>query len=141
MVEAREAEAVFVRAALGPNEGAGLEVVRLGELREEGGAGVVRARARYDPRQDGGASRSAFADPVVLLRAPVGLAFAYGDGRGRWTDRWLGEEELPAVVRFVITDLQRGSVVTGATRLHADGQPLRIDPVPIADETKPGGKP
>src|SRR5262245_30437183 len=69
----------FVRTALGPNAGVGLDIVRIGETTDKGRSVTVRSRAPFGP-MPGGVSPSEqthTADPVMLLRPPLRLSFAY----------------------------------------------------------------
>ena len=69
----------FVRTALGPNAGTGLDVVRLGETTDQGRLVMVRSRAPFTPVAVGVSPSEHIhvADPVVLLRPPLRMSFAY----------------------------------------------------------------
>src|SRR5262245_35672203 len=66
---------IFVRTALGPNSGPGLEIIRIAEIDTDQGRALVRTRAPFRPGID--RTEPAFTDPVILLRAPYRLSFAY----------------------------------------------------------------
>src|SRR5258708_8100618 len=69
----------FVRTALGPNAGVGLDVVRIGETTDAGRLVTVRSRAPFAPLPPDSSSteRIRVADPVVLLRSPLRMTFAF----------------------------------------------------------------
>jgi general secretion pathway protein J len=75
-----------------------------------------------------------FADPVVLLRAPIRIAFAYAGPDGRWTNSWRNAGELPTAMRIDVRDAERGMVISTATRIHADIAAPRPEP---GDDARP----
>lgn len=130
---------IFVRSALGPNGRPGLEIVRIAEINDSRGPVLVRMRAPFvllqadDPR----AEQIPFADPVVLLRMPYRISFAYAGLDGKWGDRWLTRGELPMSVRFDIRDVERGTVISSAARIHVDKGAPRPDPSILREEAQP----
>ncbi len=75
----------FVRTALGPNAAVGLDVVRIGEATDQGHLVTLRSRAPFAPlpRAVSASERFHLSSPVVLLRPPLRLSFAYrGSGSG-----------------------------------------------------------
>ncbi len=120
---------MFVRSVLGPNGRPGLEIVRISEINDRSGPALVRMRAPFvllragDPRAD----QIPFADPVVLLRMPYRISFAYAGVEGKWGGRWLNSGELPASVRFDIRDVERGTVISSAARIHVEKGAPRPD--------------
>ncbi|MFD2183677.1 PulJ/GspJ family protein [Rhodoplanes azumiensis] len=126
LFEGDETGVTFVRPALGPNTPPGLEVVRIVETADSRGPVLVRLRARYVPPAEGDDPFAgiAFADPVVLLRAPwrVGFAFAGGDEADRrWQPSWVRKPKLPGVVRITVRDLSRaGGALETATRVRIE---------------------
>jgi len=77
-----ELSMTFVRSALGPNTRSGLELVRIGEIGSDRGPQLVRARTRFVPvTADTANDQPSFADPVVLIRAPYRVTFAYCGAR------------------------------------------------------------
>ena len=115
----------FVRTALGPNVGIGLDVVRIGETAEQGGLVAVRTRAAFGPLPLG-VSPSAqiqVSDPVVLLRAPFRLSFAYAGPDRIFRDSWHDVDRLPAAIMLTVRDARSERVlsVSTATPIHADG--------------------
>ena len=103
--EGDESGVSFVRSALGPNNRVGLEFVRFSEVANSGGRALVRMRAPYAPLAGDSAvlaNRVAFSDPVVLLREPYRIVFAYAGADGIWKNAWQGS--LPRVIRLNVLD-------------------------------------
>src|ERR1700733_13171595 len=99
-----ELSVIFVRTALGPNAGPGLDVVRLGEINERREFISVRTRARFTPLPPGSSlsEQLRFSDPVVLLRAPFRLSFAYAGQDRIWKNTWRESDTLPTMVRLTV---------------------------------------
>jgi general secretion pathway protein J len=135
-----ELSVTFVRSALGPNTGPGLEIVRIAETGDSQGRVLVRARAPFVPLPIGSLSldQIRFADPVILLRAPLHVTFAYAGSDGVWSPTWQASAGLPAAVRFIARDAtaERVLAVSSATRVHVDMAPP--DP---QEETPAAGNP
>lgn len=117
-----ETAVIFVRSAVGPNSPSGLEIVQIAETTDSLGPALVRMRAPFVllPAGDPLADTIRFTDPVVLLRAPPRISFAYAGPDGKWTSNWRNSGELPAAVRFNVRDAERGLVVSTAIRVHAE---------------------
>lgn len=117
LFDGSELSLMLVRTALGPNAGPGLDVVRIGETKDGGGFVAVRSRARFAPLP-GGSSLSEqlhFGDPVVLLREPFRLSFAYA-GRDRvWKDNWHEADKLPVMIRLTVRDVASQRVLSVST--------------------------
>jgi general secretion pathway protein J len=96
----------FVRTALGPNTRSGLEIVRIAELAGEHGPTLVRTRAPFMPIVSGVNDRDVpnFADPVVLMRPPYRVSFAYAGEDRVWKDVWRGAFLLPTAIRITVRD-------------------------------------
>jgi general secretion pathway protein J len=144
-----QSEVTFVRSALGPNNRPGLEIVRIAEVTDRIGRALVRTRAPFAPLPTGDASLDliTFADPVVLLRAPLRVTFAYAGPRGGWTGNWPSWAGLPSTVRFEVRDADRGLVLSTAVWVRAEmgaPQPEQVnDARPVATPAQPndaGGK-
>lgn len=107
----------FVRTALGPNAGPGLDVVHFGEATDRAGLATVRSRMPFHPLPDGTSlsNQLHFREPVVLLRAPYRLSFAYAGEDRAWKDSWQGSPKLPAKVRLTVEDASSGRVLTIST--------------------------
>ena len=90
LFDGTELSVIFVRTALGPNAGPGLDVVRLGEITEQRQFVTVRSRARFTPLPPASSlsEQLHFGDPVVLLRAPFRLSFAYAGEDLIWKSNW-----------------------------------------------------
>jgi general secretion pathway protein J len=111
-----ELSVTFVRTALGPNAGPGLDVVRLGETMERRDFITVRSRARFAPLPAGASSEQLhFGDPVVLLRAPFRLSFAYAGVDRVWKSTWRGSNRLPAMIRLTVRDAASERVLSVST--------------------------
>ena len=112
---------MFIRSVVGPNGRPGLEIVRIAEITDSRGPLLVRTRAPFAvlPNGDPLVDSVPFADPVVLLRAPFRIVFSYAGADGKWESKW-PSGELPTSVRFDVRDVERGTVVSTAARIHVD---------------------
>ena len=114
-----ERSVMFVRTALGPNAGPGLDVVRLSETSDQGGLATVRARMSFRPMPPEQASdRLRFVEPVLLLRAPYQLSFAYAGDDQAWRSSWQDAEKLPAKVRLTVRDSSNGRAISTVATIH-----------------------
>jgi general secretion pathway protein J len=120
LFEGSELSVTFVRSAFGPNSGSGLEIVRIAEAADRLGPALVRARARFVPTVSP-ADQTFFSDPVVLLRAPYRVTFAFAGPDQVWTTSWVGVPRLPSAIRLAIRDAATGQAlaVSTATTVHA----------------------
>ena len=109
----------FVRTALGPDTGPGLEFVRIAEISSERGPVLVRTRAPFAPGID---RQPNFTDPVVLLRAPYRLSFSYAGTDRNWREDWREQVQLPNAVKLTVRDAatQRTLSVSTATLIHVE---------------------
>ncbi|MGC2713885.1 MAG: prepilin-type N-terminal cleavage/methylation domain-containing protein [Pseudolabrys sp.] len=109
----------FVRTALGPDTGPGLEFVRIAEISSERGPVLVRTRAPFVPGID---RQPNFTDPVVLLRAPYRLSFSYAGTDRNWREDWREQVQLPNAVKLTVRDAttQRTLSVSTATLIHVE---------------------
>jgi general secretion pathway protein J len=96
----------FLRTALGPNVGVGLDVVRIGETNDQGRLVTVRSRAPFGPPAAGvlPAEQIQKSDPVVLLRPPLRVFFSYAGPDRIFHDSWHNQESLPAAIMFTVGD-------------------------------------
>jgi general secretion pathway protein J len=117
LFEGSELSVTFVRTALGPNAGPGLDIVRLGETTERREFVTVRSRARFVPLPDGSSlsEQLHFSDPVVLLRAPFRLSFAYAGPERVWKNAWHEAGKLPAMIRLTVRDAASERVLSVST--------------------------
>jgi general secretion pathway protein J len=123
LFDGSELSVTFLRTALGPNTRPGLELVRIMEIGGDKGLMTVRTRARFVPRgRDGFDAQTAPADPVVLVRAPYRVTFAYAGSDRVWRNVWRGEGQLPKAIRIQLRDAatNRTLSVSTATVVHAD---------------------
>jgi general secretion pathway protein J len=138
-----EGAVIFVRSAVGPNTKGGLEIVRIAEIADARGPALVRTRAPFIllPSKEAFADPIPFADPVVLLRAPLHIAFAYAGLDGKWKKFWYHLGDLPTEVGFIVRDANAGgrALLATATRIQIDTmapQPGQTDEPPT-DAAKP----
>ena len=114
----------FVRTAIGPNAGIGLDVVRIGETTDHGRLVTVRTRAGFTPLPQGASpsEQLRLADPVVLLRAPLRLSFAYAGPDKVFRDDWHDADLLPVAIRLTVRDTRSEHVlaVSTVTPVHVD---------------------
>ena len=117
LFDGSELSVMFVRTALGPNAGPGLEVVRLGETTDRNGLVTVRSRTRFAPLPPASSlsEQLHFSDPVVLLRAPFRLSFAYAGPDRVWQNSWREADRLPTMVRLTVRDAQTQRVLSVST--------------------------
>ena len=110
----------FVRTALGPNAGPGLELIRIAEISGERGPTLVRTKAPFRPGID--RAPPTFTDPVVLLRPPYRLFFSYAGADRNWHDDWQEQPRLPNAVKLTIRDAttQTTLPVSTATLIHTE---------------------
>ena len=134
LFDGSELSVTFVRTSVGPNAGPGLDVVHLGETRDRGEFVTVRSQARFTPLADGVSlsEQVHLGSPVVLLRAPYRLSFAYAGPDRAWKSVWKDANKLPAMIRLTVRDAASQRVLSVST----------IAPVHVqipGDCTKPDG--
>jgi general secretion pathway protein J len=117
LFDGSELSVMFVRTALGPNAGPGLDVVRLGEATDRREFVTLRSRARFAPlpAESSFSEQLHFGDPVVLLRAPFRLSFAYAGPDRVWKSTWRGADKLPAMIRLTVRDVASERVLSVST--------------------------
>ena len=113
-----------MRRAIGPNAGIGLDVVRISETADGGHLVTVRSRTGFTPMPQGASpsSQLRFSDPVVLLRAPLRLSFAYAGPDKVFRDEWHDADRLPVAVRLTVREAGSGHVLAVSTvaPVHVD---------------------
>jgi len=117
LFDGTEFAVTFVRTAIGPNARPGLEIVRIAAIPNKGQPMLVRATKPFAPLASNTTlvPDSDFANPVVLLRSPYLVSFAYA-GRDRiWKTTWQNAEQLPAAVRLTVRDATSGRTLTIST--------------------------
>jgi len=77
LFDGRERSITFVRTAVSPNARRGLEIVRIAEQSSERGPVLVRMATPFLPLAGTELLPERLSDPIVLLRPPYRLAFAY----------------------------------------------------------------
>jgi general secretion pathway protein J len=153
LFDGTELSVTFVRTAVGPNAGPGLDVVRLGETTERREFVTVRSRTRFTPLPLASSlsEQLHFGDPVVLLRAPFRMSFAYAGPDRIWKSAWRDSDTLPAMVRLTVRDAATGRVLSVSTvapvHVQVPSDCARPDgncdsktnaPQKAPDETRPG---
>jgi general secretion pathway protein J len=135
LFDGSELSVTFVRTALGPNAGPGLDVVRVGETTDRQGLATVRSRAPFRPLPLA-SSLSAqihFGEPVLLLRAPFRLSFAYAGEDRIWKSSWHDSDKLPAAIKLTVRDAANERILSISTVT-----PLHVQSPVQGDCAKPG---
>ena len=119
-----EKTVTFVRVANAPGTAPRLEFVKLAETVDERGFALVRSHAPFkllDPKRPF-EQQLYFADPVVLVRAPFRVSFAFAGADRRWQGSWRDPALLPSAARIQVRDVATDKVlaVSTATLLHVD---------------------
>ena len=112
----------LVRTDVGTGAKPGLEIIRIAEVNDTRGTALVRTRTPFFPKITNAHSDGLrFDDPVVLLRAPYRVSFAYS-GRDRiWRDEWRRNHQLPQAIKLTLYDGPgRQSFFSTAVLLHAE---------------------
>jgi general secretion pathway protein J len=114
----------FVRTALGPNVGIGLDVVRIGETVDQGQFITVRSRAPFAPLPSGASPSEQIhvSEPVVLLRSPLRLSLSYAGPDHVFRDSWHDMDKLPALIMLSVREAGSGRVLSVSTvaTVHVD---------------------
>jgi general secretion pathway protein J len=121
-----EQSITFVRTALGPNAGPELDVVHLGETTDKAGLATVRSRTQFRPMPPNASASNQFhfREPVVLLRAPYRLTFAYvGDDDEEWQSSWRDPGKLPSRIKLTVRDSSNGRAISTVTSIHVQSPP------------------
>ncbi|WP_147262920.1 general secretion pathway protein GspJ [Roseiarcus fermentans] len=114
----------FVRVSNAPGTDPHLEFIRLAETVDERGFALVRSRAPFKPLDPGRPIEAQlyFADPVVLIRAPFRVSFAFAGADRLWRGSWADSGLLPTAARIEVRDAATDKVLalSTATLLHVD---------------------
>jgi general secretion pathway protein J len=114
----------LVRTAIGPNAGIGLDIVRIGEITDRGHLVTIRTRAPFAPFPPGAfpSEQIHTKDPVVLLRAPLRLSFAYAGPDHIYRDDWHDQDKLPKAIMLTLREATSDRVlsVSTVTPVHVD---------------------
>jgi general secretion pathway protein J len=115
-----EQSVIFVRTALGPNAGPGLDVVHLSETTDRAGSATVRSRTLFRPLSAKSplSDQLHFGEPVLLFRAPYRLSFAYAGEDQEWQSSWRDPDKLPAKIRLTVRDEASTRAISTVTSVH-----------------------
>jgi general secretion pathway protein J len=115
--EGTPSSVTFVRSAIGPNASAGLEIVRLRETDDARGRVLVRERVPFEPvtaeALDDGALE--FTNPIVLVRPPFHIAFAFAGADRLWQETWHDVKQLPNAVRVTVRNTATDQILPVST--------------------------
>jgi general secretion pathway protein J len=138
LFEGRELSVNFVRSAIGPDAQPHLEIIRIAETVDDRGFAVVRTRAPFTPLASGAslAPGYAFSDPVVLVRAPFRVSFAYAGPARTWLSAWGPDKRLPSAVRITVRDARSGQVLAASTAVTMKVTASGV-PTPDSNEAAP----
>jgi general secretion pathway protein J len=136
LFDGSELSVTFVRTALGPNVGPGLDIVHLGETSDQQGFATVRSRTPFQPLPVGSSlsEQLQFAEPVLLLRAPFRLSFAYAGEDRVWKGSWHDAERLPAAIKLTVRDAASERILSISTVT-----PVHVQSSALGDCTPPNG--
>jgi general secretion pathway protein J len=125
LFDGSELSVTFVRTASGPNAGPGLDVVRVGETTDREGFVTVRSRAPFRPLPLASSlsEQIHFGEPVLLLRTPFRLSFAYAGQDRIWKSSWHDADKLPAAIQLTVRDAasERILSISTVTPIHVQG--------------------
>ena len=114
----------FVRTAFGPNADIGLDIVRIGETTDHGHLVTIRTHAPFAPFPPDSPPPEQIhtKDPVVLLRAPLRLSFAYAGADHIYRNDWHDQNVLPKTVMLTLREATSDRVlsVSTVTPVHVD---------------------
>ncbi|MGH6813564.1 MAG: PulJ/GspJ family protein [Methylocella sp.] len=117
LFEGTPSSVTFVRSAIGPNASAGLEIVRLAETDDARGLVLVRDRVPFVPvtAEALDTGELEFTNPIVLVRPPFHVSFAFA-GRDRiWQETWHDVMQLPNAVRVTVRDAVTDQILPAST--------------------------
>jgi len=137
LFEGSELSVTFVRSAIGPNTPRGLEIIRLAETADGRELALVRSHMPFVPLPLQGSLSSflRFRDPVVLVRSPYRVSFAYAGPDRVWRGSWSGQKELPRAVRVMLRDAatQQTLSMSTAAMIHVEVSAECAVPKPSPD--------
>jgi len=124
LFEGTPSSVTFVRSAIGPNASAGLEIVRLREAADARGRLLVRERVPFVPvtARDLDTGELEFTNPIVLVRPPFDVSFAFAGQDRIWHETWHDVMQLPNAVRVTVRNAISEQVlpVSTATLLNVN---------------------
>jgi general secretion pathway protein J len=112
----------FVRSAIGPNASAGLEIVRLRETDDARGRVLVRDRLPFVPvtARDLDTGELEFTNPIVLVRPPFDVSFAFAGSDRIWQETWHNVMQLPNAVRVTVRNAMTDQILPASTATLLD---------------------
>jgi general secretion pathway protein J len=125
MIFSGEENAVtLVRRSLPVEMPPGLEVIRLAP--QSGHADVTLARSRAPLPFGSFLAEPIDPSPVVLLRPPYSIRFAYADTDRQWRTTWHDQGHIPLLIRIAIVDRGTGRDLLPpvVVRIRVDAPPL-----------------
>lgn len=130
LFDGSELAVTFVRTMMGPNARPGLDVVRIGESTDRGNFVTVRSRTAFSPLPPATSlsEQLRFGDPVVLLRSPFRLSFAYAGRDMVWKSNWRDLEKLPSAIRLTIRDAATERVLSVSTVASIHAETFAMEP-------------
>ena len=143
LFEGRELAVTLVRTAIGPNSPSGLAVVHIGEAADAKGLALVRTQMPFAPADPGAdVDLHKLGDPVVLVRAPFRLSFAYAGPDRVWKPAWIDAAELPTAVRVTVRNATTGRVlsVSTAALVHVTASAACVREKNVRDCVNPTGE-
>ena len=107
----------FVRSAIGPNASAGLEIIRLAEADDARGRVLVRDRVAFVPvtAEAIDAGELEFTNPIVLVRPPFHVTFAFAGPDRIWQETWQDAIQLPNAVRVTVRNAVTDQILPAST--------------------------
>jgi general secretion pathway protein J len=124
LFEGTASSVIFVRSAIGPNASAGLEIVRLAETDDARGRVLVRALFPFVPvtAEALDADELEFTNPIVLVRPPFHVSFAFSGPDRIWQETWHDAVQLPNAVRVTVRNAVTDQIlpVSTATLLNVN---------------------
>jgi general secretion pathway protein J len=138
----------FVRTALAPNAGPGLEIVQIAERLDGPSPKLIRTEAPFIPVADAATDpfQSKFGDPVVLINAPYSISFSYAGPDREWRTEWQDLPVLPTAIKATLRDAatRRTVSLSTATLVHAEIPARCVSAKSLADcfasaQKSPGG--
>ncbi len=105
LFDGSELSVTFVRTALGPNAGRTLEIVKIAEIGSDKGPTLVRSTAPFLPyNAEVPLPETQFTKPVVVIRSPHRVSFAYAGADGEWQPTWRDATALPQAIRVNVRE-------------------------------------
>jgi general secretion pathway protein J len=135
LFDGAERSITFVRTALGPNAAPGLEVVRIAQIDDGGMPVLLRTRMPFAPGGQASSRPINFSDPVVLVRGPYRVSFAYAARDRIWRSSWQEQIRLPRAIKVSLADIadRRIAIASTATLVRAEAPAQCVRSKTLAD--------